>query len=134
MPDFPETHRDLLQTNVATLATIGRSGFPQVSAIWFLHDDDDAIRLSLNTARQKVKNLQANQQCTLFIIDPATPQRTLEIRAQAELQPDPDYAFAERLGKKYGGANLRSRDKPGETRVKITLHPVRVIGVDLTRR
>jgi PPOX class probable F420-dependent enzyme len=134
MSEFPESHADLLQTNVATLATVGRSGFPQVSAIWFLHDEDGAIRLSLNTARQKVKNLQARPECTLFIVDPATPMRTLEIRARAELVPDPEYVFAEKLGKKYGGTDLRTRDKPGETRVAITLHPTRVVAVDLTRR
>jgi PPOX class probable F420-dependent enzyme len=134
MAELPESHRDLLRTTVATLATVGASGFPQVSAIWFLYDDDGTIRLSLNTARQKVKNLQANPLCTLFIMDPASPQRTLEIRARAEIRPDPDYAFADTLGKKYGGADLRTRDKPGETRVAIALHPTRVVAVDLTRR
>ena len=134
MADLPESHRDLLGTNVATLATIGTSGFPQVSAIWFLYDEDGMIRLSLNTARQKVKNLQANPQCTLFIMDPTSPQRTLEIRARAELTPDPDYVFADRFGKKYGGANLRTRDKPGEVRVQVTLHPTRIVATDLTRR
>jgi PPOX class probable F420-dependent enzyme len=134
MAEFPESHRDLLKTNVATLATIGKSGFPQVSALWFLYDEDGMVRLSLNTARQKVKNLQANPQCTLFIMDPASPQRTLEIRARAELTLDPEYAFADHFGKKYGGADLRTRDKPGEVRVKVTLHPTRVVAVDLTRR
>ena len=134
MIEFPESHRDLLQSNVATLATVGASGFPQVSALWFLYDADGTIRLSLNTARQKVKNLQANPQCTLFIMDPASPRRTLEVRARAEIRPDPDYVFADMLGQKYGGANLRTRDKPGETRVTITLHPTRVVAVDLTRR
>lgn len=49
MITFPETHHDLLQTNVAMLATIGRNAYPQVTAIWFLLDDDGMIRLSLNT-------------------------------------------------------------------------------------
>jgi PPOX class probable F420-dependent enzyme len=84
------------------------------------------VRLSLNTTRQKVKNLRAHPECTLFILDPASPYRTLEIRARAELQPDPDYAFATRLGHKYGNADLRSRDQPGESRVVVTLHPVKV--------
>src|ERR1051325_10900089 len=105
MAEIPESHRDLLKTNVATLSTIGKSGFPQVSAIWFLYDEDGMVRLSLNTARQTVKNLQANPQCTLFIMDPAVPQRTLEIRARAALTLDPDYEFADHFGKKYGGAD-----------------------------
>jgi len=127
MPSFPETHRDLLDTDVATLATISRNGFPQVTALWFLYDEaDDAIKLSLNTARQKVKNLQARPECTLFILDRAKPQRYLEIRARAELIPDPDYAFANTLAQKYGGTDLRTRDNPGESRVVVILHPVRI--------
>lgn len=133
MITIPETHRDLLKTDVAMLATIDRNGYPQVTAIWFLFDDDGMIRLSLNTARQKVKNLQKRPQCTLFILDRANPGRTLEVRARAELTPDPDYIFADKLGRKYG-ANVRMMDRPGESRVVVTLHPVKVNALDLSRR
>lgn len=133
MLTIPETHHDLLQTAVAMLATVGRNGYPQVTAIWFLFDDDGMLRLSLNTARQKVKNLQAHPECTLFFIDPATPWRTLEVRARAEVTPDPDYIFADKLGRKYN-ANVRMMDRPGESRVVVTLHPVKVNAIDLSRR
>ncbi len=133
MITFPETHHDLLKSDVAMLATVGRNGYPQVTAIWFLFDDDGMIRLSLNTARQKVKNLQARPECTLFIIDRANPGRTLEVRAHAELTPDPDYVFADRLGHKYG-ADVRKMDRPGEQRVAVTLRPVKVNALDLGRR
>jgi hypothetical protein len=63
---------------------------------------------------------------TFFILDRANPMRTLEIRARAEVTPDTDYAFADRLGAKYGGVNLRPMDQPGESRVVVTLRPVRV--------
>ncbi len=125
MTTFPESHQDLLQAEVATLATIGPDGFPQVTALWFLFDDD-TLKLSLNTSRQKVKNLQARPECTLFILDPANPYRTLEVRAHAEITPDTDYAFAKKLGAKYGGADLSANDGPGETRVVVSLQPVKV--------
>jgi PPOX class probable F420-dependent enzyme len=125
MTNVPESHRDLLATNVAVLATIGPDGYPQVSALWFLLDDDGLLKLSLNTLRQKVKNLRAHPECTLFIIDPANPYRTVEIRARAELQPDEDYVFAEKFGRKYG-ADLRAMDPPGQSRVVVTLRPVKV--------
>ena len=126
MTSIPQSHRDLLTGPVATLATIGNDGSPQVTALWFLLDDDDTVRLSLNTTRQKTKNLQAHPECTLFVLDPANPYRSIEVRAHAEVSPDPDYQFADRLGKKYGGADLRSMDKPGESRVVVTLRPTRV--------
>jgi PPOX class probable F420-dependent enzyme len=126
MATFPESHQDLLKAPVATLATIGHDGYPQVTALWFLFDDDETLKVSLNNTRQKTKNLQAHPECTLFILDPANPYRTLEIRARAEITPDPDYTFAKKLGAKYGGADLKANDRPGETRVVVTLRPVKV--------
>lgn len=124
MANVPASHRDLLQNDVAVLATIGSDGYPQVTALWFLADEEGTVRLSLNTSRQKVKNLRKHPDCTLFLLDRANPYRTMEIRARAEIQPDPEYAFADQLGSKYH-ADLRKNDKPGESRVVITLHPVK---------
>src|SRR5512141_3179954 len=101
MIKIPETHQDLLKANVAVLATNGPDGYPQITALWFLYDDDGTLKLSLNTTRQKVKNLQANPECTFFVLDTANPYRTLEIRARATIAPDQDFAFARKLGTKY---------------------------------
>jgi len=127
LPAIPESHRDLLDNNqVAIVATVGPDGVPQVTASWFVAEEDGTVRMSLNTTRQKVKNLMRRPESTLFFIDPANPYRTLEIRARAEIEPDPDYAFADRVGAKYGGADVRTMDQPGETRVVITFVPVKV--------
>ncbi len=126
MTTFPESRQDLLNAEVAMLATVGHDGYPQVPALWFLCDDDETLKLSLNTTCQKVKNLQAHPECTLFILDTANPYRTLEVRARAELTPDSDYAFSRKLGAKYGGAEISANDRPGETRVVVSLQPVRV--------
>jgi hypothetical protein len=61
----------------------------------------------------------------LFILDPNNPYRTLEIRARVELTPDPNYEFAEKVGKKYNNADLRAMDQPGQSRVTVTLHPLK---------
>ena len=124
MATIPDSHRDLLDAQVATLATVGRDGRPQLTEVWFLAEDD-AVRLSLNTARQKTKNLRRNPACSLLILDLANPYRYLEIRGDAEIEPDPDYSFADKAGAKYG-ADLRERDQPGESRVIATLRPTRV--------
>lgn len=126
MITIPETHKDLLKANVAVLTTIGQDKYPQVTALWFLFDDDETIRISLNTTRQKVKNLLAHPECTFFVLDTANPYRTLEIRARATMAPDPDYVFAKKLGTKYGGADVSANDKPGESRVVVSLEPVKV--------
>lgn len=132
MPTIPETHRDLLDAQVATLATIGPDGRPQASVIWFLAEGD-TVRLSLNTARQKTKNMMARPQASLIIVDLANPARYLELRGDVSIDPDDDYEFASRLGAKYGMPDLSVMDRPGESRVVVTLEPVRVNAVDLSR-
>jgi len=124
MPEIPASHRDLLDAQVATLGTIGPDGRPQLSEIWFLADGD-TVSLSLNTARRKTKNLQANPAATVLILDLANPYRYLEIRGDAEITPDDDYKFADRVGAKYQ-ADLRDRDQPGDARVVVTIRPARV--------
>ena len=132
MATIPDSHRDLLDAPVATLATVGADGRPQLSAVWFLADGDN-VRVSLNTARQKTKNLEANPAATLFILDTANPARYLELRGNARVAPDDDYAFADKVGAKYGGVDLRNMDQPGQSRVVVTIEPVRVNAVDMSR-
>jgi len=127
----PSTHTDLLDASVATIATVGPDGRPQVSAVWFL-TEDGVVKVSLNVARQKTKNLAANPAVTVFILDPANPARYVEIRGDATLDPDDDYAFASRLGGKYGGADLRAMDGPDGRRVVVTVDPVRINAIDLS--
>lgn len=124
---WPATHRDLLDAPVAILATISDAGFPQLTPVWFLVEDEQ-LKLSLNTTRQKVKNLRARPQCSLLVLDPENPYRYLEVRENARFDPDDDYAFAGRVGAKYG-TDLRTRDRPGEARVVVTLEPVKVHAV-----
>jgi PPOX class probable F420-dependent enzyme len=131
MTDFPASHRDLLDGHFAILSTIAPSGHPQSTAIVFLHDDDGEMRISLNETRKKVRNLRANPACNLFLLDLSNPLRYLEIRANAELEPDPGKAFAAHVGAKYG-QDFTMHDGPGEERVKVTLHPTVVNAVDLS--
>jgi PPOX class probable F420-dependent enzyme len=131
-PTVPESHRDLLDSRFATLATVGPDGRPQVSEVWFLAEDD-AVRVSLNVTRQKTKNLVANPVISVLLLDLANPLRYLELRGDAEVTPDDDYSFADRLAAKYGeGVDLRQMDAPGQTRVVVTVKPVRVVAVDMS--
>jgi len=124
-PEIPDSHKDLLNAQVGVLGTIGTSGRPQLSATWFLAEGD-TVKISLNTTRQKVKNLQADPKVSFLIFDPVNPYKYVELRGDAEISPDQDYAFADQVGAKYG-SNLRDRDKPGETRVVVTVKPARIV-------
>jgi len=130
MTDFPVSHSDLLDGQVASLATVGRNGFPQVTEIWFLHDDGE-IKLSLNSSRLKTRNLQRDPKCSVLLLDLVNPYRYLEVRGNARVEPDDDYEFANKLGAKYS-ADLSVHDGPGDRRVVVTVEPVNVYPVDMS--
>jgi PPOX class probable F420-dependent enzyme len=127
---IPESHRDLLDAEFATLATVGDDGYPQLSEVWFLSQGDQ-IALSLNTARQKLKNMETDPACALLILDVANPYRYVEIRGTAVVEPDDDMEFARQVGAKYD-ADLREHDVPGDRRVMVRIVPVRVRAVDMS--
>ncbi len=126
---IPDSHRDLLEGDFATLATVGGDGYPQVSEVWFLAEGDQ-VAMSLNTARQKVKNLETEPACTVLLLDLQNPYRYLEIRGTAVVTPDEDRAFAEKVGAKYD-ADLSEHDAPGDHRVVVRIVPARVNAVNM---
>jgi PPOX class probable F420-dependent enzyme len=126
---IPDSHRELLEADTAILATIDPTGRPQLSAVWFIADGDE-LKVSIHSSRHKVKNLRTNRAVTLFILDPSASTRYLEVRGDAELEDDPDYAFAGRVGQKYG-ADLHAFDGDNPGRVVLTVHPTRVNAVDM---
>ena len=130
-PTVPESHADLLDAPQATLATVGADGRPQQSSVWFLAEDGQ-VRFSLHSDRQKTKNLLANPVIGVHIQDAANPARYLEVRGDARIEPDDDYAFAARLGAKYGGADLRAMDAGHGHRYVVTVEPVRINAIDLS--
>jgi PPOX class probable F420-dependent enzyme len=126
----PEEHREVLDAPFGVLTTLGPDGYPQSTMVVFLAEDD-LIKISLNTTRQKTRNLMARPRATLLIPDPASPYRTVELRGDVEITQDDDYRFARHVGRKYGGTDFSDADRPGESRVGVVLHPVRVNVTDL---
>jgi PPOX class probable F420-dependent enzyme len=126
---IPDSHRDLLDGDFATLATVGPDGYPQLSEVWFLAEGDQ-VAMSLNTARQKVKNLETEPACTVLLLDLQNPYRYLEIRGTAVVTPDDDRVFAQKVGAKYD-ADLSEHDAPGDRRVVVRVVPARVNAVNM---
>jgi PPOX class probable F420-dependent enzyme len=130
MTTIPESFRDLLDSQFATMATIGPDGRPQLTEVWFVKDGE-SVAFSLSESRQKTKNLMRHPHCSVLILDLTNPFRYLEIRGDAEIEPDNDYSFAARVGAKYD-ADLREYDQPGEKRVVTRIRPARVHTVDMS--
>ncbi|MCK9930645.1 PPOX class F420-dependent oxidoreductase [Frankia sp. Mgl5] len=124
--EIPASHLDLLtQPLTAVLSTVGADGRPQSTAVWYLYDGA-ALRTSLISTRQKYKNLLRSPVAGLFVLDPTNPFRTLEIRADVDLAPDPGKTLLPLFAKHYG-VDEAMLDIPGSERVIATLRPVRVV-------
>lgn len=94
--DFPDSHKDLLGGQVATLATIGRDDIPQLTEVWFLHEDGE-LKISLNTSRLKTKNLIKRPQRSLFLLDLDNPFRYLDVRGRVGRQNLPRFRALRRV-------------------------------------
>ena len=105
---------EILSNPTAIIATNGADGRPQLSAIWYLVHDD-RIKMSVTESTQK---------------HPDSPDYYIEIRGDITITPDPDYAFADQLGSRYG-ADLRTFDKPTDRRVVLSLNPVKINVTDV---
>jgi PPOX class probable F420-dependent enzyme len=125
-PKIPLSHRDLLEAPIpVALATVGPTGHPQVTAIWAFVDGDTVVT-SLAGARQKLKNLRRRPQAAVFVVDPANPYRTLEVRGDVVVEPDPELATLAKVLGAYG-MDLASFPGPLEDRTTVILHPTHVV-------
>jgi PPOX class probable F420-dependent enzyme len=125
---IPASHRDLLEDPIPVgIATVGASGHPQVTAIWVVLDGDNIVT-SLAGMRQKLKNLLERPQATVFVIDPNNPFRTLEVRGDVTIDPDPDLVTLVKVLEAYG-TDLESFPGPLEGRTTVTLRPNRVVAI-----
>jgi PPOX class probable F420-dependent enzyme len=125
---IPSSHIDLLEAPIpVSLATIGPSGHPQVTAIWVIVEGGNVVT-SLAGVRQKLKNLEARPQATVFVIDPENPYRTLEVRGDVSIEPDPDLTTLNRVLAAYA-TDLESFPGPLEDRTTVTLRPTHVVAL-----
>ncbi len=122
----PASHIDLVERRTGVLATVDSHGQPQVTAIWFLLDEDGIIRTSLLRSRQKYKNMLSHPRATLFVIDGANPFRTLEMRCEVTFAEDLETTFFERIVRYYG-QDPETFPAPRENRVILELRPIHVV-------
>ena len=124
--DIPCSHAEFfVAPNTAVLTTVGNDGLPQSTAVWYLVDDG-VLKTSILTSRQKYKNLARHPRASLFVLDPTNPYRSVEVRAEVELTPDPDKTLLPKFAEHYG-VPVEALEASGDDRVIATLTPVRVI-------
>src|SRR5687767_1607196 len=106
---IPDNVREFLeQPHYAVMATINRSGMPQLTVMWYaLHPTEDVILLNSSVQLLKVKNLRRDARMSLCVED-GMRYVTLEGRAaliedRAQQERDVDDHIAPRyLGQRLG--------------------------------
>jgi PPOX class probable F420-dependent enzyme len=127
---IPPEFLDLVTTKkaFANLATVMRSGSPQVTPVWF---DFDGKYIRVNSARGRVKdkNMRRNPHVAMSILDPDNPYRYLAIRGRViKITEDGAVDQINALAKKYRGVDTYRSRSPGEVRVIYVIEPRRVAG------
>jgi len=83
--NFPEKYQDLLNNNGKVflyLATVGSSGIPQVTPVWF-EVEGGYILINTNEGRAKDRNMKERPNGIAMVIqDPRDPYRYLGVRGR----------------------------------------------------
>ncbi|HEY6738968.1 MAG TPA: PPOX class F420-dependent oxidoreductase [Actinopolymorphaceae bacterium] len=124
MRPIPEEREDLLhKTTVGHVATVGPRGEPQSNPVW-IDWDGEHLMFSQTPGRQKVHNLKRDPRIAISIHDPDEPLRYLEIRGRVDsIEDDRDYAFINKMAKKYLGKDTYPWLQPDEHRVIVRVRP-----------
>jgi PPOX class probable F420-dependent enzyme len=124
MKAISEKYHDLLKDEARAflfLATTMKDGSPQVTPIWFNHDDQHIL---INSAKGRVKdrNMRARPQVAFVIQDPDDPYRYLQIRGRVvEITEEGGLEHINTLALKYTGKPWKVN--PGEVRVTYKILP-----------
>ena len=118
---LPDAARSLFEGRpIAFVTTVRPDGLLSTNPMAVVLDEDQ-VRLSTVTNRKKVRNLLADDRITICVIQPANPNRYVEIRGRAVIEPDNDRSFIDQIARTYMDADRYPFDRPGEVRVTITV-------------
>jgi PPOX class probable F420-dependent enzyme len=107
-------------TAIAFVSTIGPSGAPQTTPLWFLWEAD-ALHFSLVDGRQKLRNLRRDPRLSVVVVNPADPTWYVEFRGHVdELVPDPGLLLERKIAVKYTGDHV-DIEPPGTARYAATV-------------
>lgn len=128
----PDSHLDLLaRLVVGVLTTMLPDGQPQSSLVWVDYDGACA-RVNTTLERRKGRDLLANPQVSLLIVDPEDTSRFVQIRGDAELVTEGAEDHLDELTRRYTkypsyyGFIYPVEQRGRETRVTCRIHARRV--------
>ena len=117
----------LAKPNFAVLATQSGSGRIQATPVWFLQVDGE-ILINTSAGRTKLRNMQANPQVTLAIVDRDDPYRYVQIQGRVvKFDRENGAKGIDALSQRYTGKAYTYRGGDGpKDRVSIHIVPERI--------
>ena len=125
--DFPENIAEFLkEPNYMVFGTNAKSGYPQMTMVWF-EFKDDIFRISTVTDRIKYKNVKRDPKVTMLIYDRGNPYRYVQIRGDVtNVTREGGHDFIDHLSSRYtGNAKYKADPERKEDRVIISITPTK---------
>ncbi len=117
----------LNEPQIACVATVGGEGAVQLTPVW-VDTDGEAVVINTAKGRVKHKNLVANPNISVLVVDRADLYRWLSVSGRAELVEEGADEHIDRLAHKYLGVDSYPQRTPGEVRVIVRVVPERRLG------
>jgi PPOX class probable F420-dependent enzyme len=119
--------RELIARPVlASLTTLGKDGWPQVTPLWIDRDGDDII---FNTAKGRVKerHMENDPRVAVSVVDPDDQYNVVAVRGTViDITTDGADEHIDALAKKYLGLDSYPMRQEGEVRVKVRVRTDRI--------
>src|SRR5579875_2412117 len=112
----------LQEPQIAAVATHNRDGSIQLTPVWV---DTDGEAVVFNTAKGRVKhrNLEANPNVSVLVVDKANPYRFVAVSGRAQFVEEGADEHIDKLAKKYLGVDSYPNRTPEEVRVIVRIEP-----------
>ena|SRR5437879_699220 len=125
---IPEPVKAFLdKPNLAVLATRSRGGRVQATPVWFLRADGH-ILINTKAGRTKLRNMQANPQVALAIVDRENPYQYVQIQGKVvKFDRESGAKDIDRLSQRYmGGPYKYAPDDGPKERISILIVPEKI--------
>ena len=130
MPKLTEAQaRMFTEPYYAVATTVRPDGSPQSTVVWVDYDGENVV---FNTAEGRVKprNLRANPQVSVTVVDPADGYRWISVSGPTELTEEGAAEHINELANKYWGRDYAIPEGQQRLIVRVTPERVTAYGLD----
>jgi PPOX class probable F420-dependent enzyme len=125
----PEWEGFLERSFLARLGTLDASGFPHLTPVWFLYEDNRFFVSTTETAA-KTRHVERDDRVGIVVDDPAMPYRVVVVKGRARIVREDIEGTTRRIAERYWpgwGVDDLVAELLAERRVLLEVRPERVV-------